>query len=226
MPKHFFTSLALLLSVTVLGCYLKSDGGGTSTGDEVSFETDITALLTAQCGTSGCHAGSTPQGGLNLNLDDTDIETLYTDVSAQIDLDAPEESPLLAKATNTTPHTGGEIFTTSSEEYQTILTWITDGAFNDNCDNVTHGFAADVTPIFSQCNTAGCHDTIAPILTADEFANITAADAIDTENPSASSLLRKPLGLDNHTGGAVFPTKNDDYKTIFCWIKVDDAVEN
>lgn len=227
MSKKFSISTVLLLCLIFgMGCYLKSGGGTTTSDDEVSFDTDITAILAAKCGTSGCHAGTTPQGGLNLNLDDSDATTLYADVSAQIDLDNPEESALLTKASNTTPHTGGEVLATSSDDYATILAWITDGAFNDNCDGVTHGFAADVTPIFSQCTTAGCHDTSIPILSTDPFANIEDAGAVDTENPSSSSLLRKPLGLDTHGGGAIFPTKNDDYKTIFCWIKVDAATDN
>ncbi len=219
-------TLVILSTLFVASCYLKSgDGGGSSEG-EVSFETDVTAILTEKCGTSGCHAGTTPQGGLNLNVADSDLATLYADVSAQIDVDNPEESALLTKASNTTPHTGGEVLATSSDDYATILAWITDGAFNDNCGGVTHGFAADVTPIFSQCTEAGCHDTVLPVLSTDPFVNIQDAGVVDTENPSNSSLLRKPLGLDTHEGGAIFPTKNDDYKTIYCWIKEDGAIEN
>lgn len=228
MSKKFSISAVVVALPLIfgLGCYLKSGDGGGASSDEISFETDVTAILTAKCGTSGCHAGATPPGGLNLNVADSDLATLYADVSAQIDVVNPEESALLTKASNATPHTGGEVLATTSDDYATILAWITDGAFNDNCDGVTHGFAADVTPIFSQCTTAGCHDTVLPVLATDPFVNIQDAGVVNTSNPSSSSLLRKPLGLDTHGGGAIFPTKNDDYKTIYCWIKVDGAIDN
>ncbi len=210
-----------------VGCYLSSnDNSSSAPQEDVSFETDVTAILTEKCATSGCHAGGTPAGALNLNIDDSDATTLYTNISAQIDVDTPEESALLTKASNTVTHAGGEVITVDSDEYQAILAWISEGAFNDNCDAIPHSFATDVTPIFSQCTTAGCHDVTAPILVADPFQNITDAESVDIDSPAQSPLLRKPLGLDTHSGGAVFPSKNDDYKTIFCWIKEDDAIDN
>lgn len=221
----------LMASILVLSaCYIsKQSGGGGDVSEDVSFESDVANILITQCGTSGCHAGASPAGGLNLNLEDSDAATLYTALTAQIDLDAPSESVLLAKATNATSHSGGEIFAVDSEDYQTILQWITDGAFNDNCDGVTHAFAVDVTPIFTQCTTSGCHQagsTNMDLATA-PFDAIIEAEAVNTDSPSASPLLRKPLNQDDdHDGGAVFDSRNEDYKTIFCWIKVDGAIEN
>ncbi len=223
-----FTLLIFLFTTSVLlGCYFKKGNNGTDASSEVSFENDVSKILTSKCGTSGCHAGATPQGGLNLNVDDSDLNTLYTSVMTEVNVDAPEESPLLAKASNTETHTGGEVLATSSEDYQTVLMWITDGAFNDNCEGVPHGFASDVTPILTdRCTNSGCHDVTVPIFTSNAFENISGAKAINIDSPLMSSLLRKPLGLDSHTGGTIFPSKNDDYKTIYCWIKVDQAIDN
>jgi hypothetical protein len=215
----------LVLSGILLGCYINKGGSSSVVTEDVSFETDVVAILSENCATSGCHAGASPAGSLNLNIEDSDATTLYAVVASQIDVDEPESSILLSKATNVTSHTGGEIFSTSSTEYETILKWIQDGAFNDNCDGVTHSFATDVTPIFAQCSTAGCHDVTVPVLTTDAFQNIQDAQAVDIDSPAASALLRRPLGLDGH--GEIFPSRDEaDYKTIFCWIKEDDAVDN
>ena len=225
--RTYFFILLLIPSAIVSGCYFSKGNGGGKTPDEVSFETDVVAILSDQCATSGCHTGSSPQGGLNLNIEDSDAATLYAAVLGQVDVDEPQSSVLLAKATNVTAHTGGEIFNTSSSEYKTILKWIEDGAFNDNCDGVAHSFATDVTPIFTQCTTVGCHDVTVPVLSTDAFQNIQDANAVDVDSPASSSLLQKPLGAVDHTGGTIFPSRDDaDYKTIFCWIKEDDAVDN
>lgn len=223
-----FSSIFIFIVVcTFSSCYLTKGSGGGSVPEEVSFETDIVAILSDKCATSGCHAGSSPAGSLNLNIEDSDAATLYTAVSGEIDVNEPESSVLLAKATNVAAHTGGEVFSTSSSEYETILKWIQDGAFNDNCDGVAHSFATDVTPIFTQCTTAGCHDVTTPVLSTDAFQNIQDASAVNTDSPAASSLLRKPLGAVEHTGGTIFPSRDDaDYKTIFCWIKEDNAADN
>ncbi|MCC7460344.1 MAG: hypothetical protein IT286_03480 [Proteobacteria bacterium] len=225
--RTFSSISVLLLILTLSGCYLNKAGGGGSVPEDVSFETDIVAIMTDKCATSGCHTGSTPQGSLNLNIEDSDANTLYSTITGQIDLGEPASSVLLAKATNVTQHTGGEIFNTSSREYKTILKWIEDGAFNDNCDGIAHSFATDVTPIFTQCTTAGCHDVTVPVLSVDAFQNIESANAVNTENPASSTLLRMPLGVVEHTGGMIFPSRDDaDYKTIFCWIKEDNAADN
>ena len=226
MKKIFF---AILVSSSAFfqGCYLSSKDSGPATTESVSFETDVITIFTSKCATTGCHTGASPAGSLDLDVGNSDVATIYDNIQDQITIDDPATSPLLMKATNETSHGGGAILTSTSEEYSTILQWITDGAFNDDCTGIEHSFATNVTPIFTQCNGSGCHATTAPVLDADAFANITAADAVDIEDPASSSLLRKPLGLDTHSGGAIFTDANDDdYKTIFCWIKEDAAADN
>jgi hypothetical protein len=229
MHKHFFAFTILLFSILGVSCYFDSENDFSTNGDFVSFETDVATLLKTDCATSGCHAGSFPAAGLNLNIDDSDATLLYADVSGQITVATPEESTLLQKASAAVSHTGSSVVTweSSSDEYKLILKWITDGAFNDNCDGITHDFTTNIIPIFSQCTTAGCHDTTVPVLSTNPYQNIQDAGAVNTGSPSDSSLLRKPLGLDNHSGGQIFDDTGDaDYKKIFCWIKVDDAIEN
>lgn len=219
----FFLSTFLFLS----NCYYSSGNSGTSPSGFISFETDVLSVFDEKCATSGCHVGVSPGGGLNLAQADSDVTTVYDDTLEEIELGDPESSLLLTKASNTVSHTGGEVLSTSSDDYQLILAWIVAGAFNDSCDGVSHSFSADVVPIFSQCTAVGCHDVTAPVLTSSQYENIQDANALDLADPTNSSLLRKPLGMDSHTGGAVFDDMSDtDYKTIFCWIKVDDAADN
>jgi hypothetical protein len=99
----------------------------------------------------------------------------------------------------------------------------------DVCEGVTHSFADDVVPIFTQCTNSGCHEAGSGNidLVDNAYDNIQAADAVDTDSPEESLLLQKPLGEVTHTGGAVFSgTDDDDYKTILCWIQEDDAADN
>lgn len=228
MMKLFIKFFALFAFILISqSCYLSSKDTGGGSSDFVSFETDVITIFSSKCATTGCHTGSTPQGGLDLDASNSDVATIYANIQDQISVDDPATSPLLMKATNETSHSGGEVLAMGSDQYNTILKWITDGAFNDDCTGVDHSFSTDVTPIFSQCNTAGCHNTTVPVLDADAFDNITAANDIDKDIPANSKLLRKPLGLDDHMGGAVFSDVNDtDYKTIFCWIKEDEAADN
>ena len=54
--------------------------------------------------------------------------------SRRINLARPHESLLLLKATGAVSHTGGELFSTGSQEYRTILRWIEAGAPDDPKD--------------------------------------------------------------------------------------------
>lgn len=220
---------SLVLFVSMSGCYLNSSdsGSGTTPTDFVSFETDVTPIFDKQlnnnvsCTQTACHIGTGASAGLNLSVSDTDVNAVYAEVTPELEITTPESSPLLMKATNETSHSGGNVMDKGSDDYNTILKWITDGAFNDNCTGVPASFATNVTPIFTQCTTVGCHDTVTPVLSTNPYQNIQDAGAVNTTHPSTSSLLRKPLGLDSHGGSTIFTAGVTDpnYKTIFCWIK-------
>ena len=59
----------------------------------------------------------------------------------RIDIQKPEGSLLLLKATASVPHGGGQRFATDSPEYRSILQWVRDGApfgpENDRKNEVT-----------------------------------------------------------------------------------------
>ena len=95
----------------------------TTTSTQKSFDTDIMPIL--QTCTS-CH-------GTSGNYTVTDANETYSNITSNgfIDTNTPANSILLLKATETVSHEGGVRFNTSSTEYQTISTWITEGALNN-----------------------------------------------------------------------------------------------
>jgi hypothetical protein len=102
-----------------------------------SFEREIIPIFTRYgCNSGGCHGASSGQDGFRLSLFGYDPNADYDRITRElrgrrIDTTAPEESLLLAKATRTTSHRGGQRFTASSEPYDDLLAWIAVGAPRD-----------------------------------------------------------------------------------------------
>ena len=131
-------SLALLAAVVVFsaGCAdlsrgdpspaVVSDAGDASDGGDaqaLSFATDVFPLL-APCAT--CHVAGGQAGGTSLLLT-ADPATSYPAVVRLVDTTSPGSSRLLSKASGN-GHGGGAVFLPGSSQYQTILTWIQQGA--------------------------------------------------------------------------------------------------
>ncbi|RMD46897.1 MAG: hypothetical protein D6834_01725, partial [Aquificota bacterium] len=112
----------------------QTNTGGNPTTQTVSFSTQVYPILKNNCQT--CH-GATSGGG-NLRIGN-DAPTTYSNLMNKtplsggsfIDTANPSQSLILLKATKSISHNGGQIFTTNSQEYQTILTWIQQGAKNN-----------------------------------------------------------------------------------------------
>jgi hypothetical protein len=98
------------------------------------------------CNGSACHGGVKGRGGLKLSLEGTDAREDYrwiieggtyqvlapepkAPIKPRVDTHAPEKSLLLVKPTFTVPHGGGKRFSVGSQDYQTLLNWIRNGAF-------------------------------------------------------------------------------------------------
>ena len=111
-----------------------------------SFARDIGGIFTKKgCNSSDCHGSVKGKGGLKLSLDalypredfrwivEGGIYQVLTPESAgpkepRINLEEPEKSLLLHKATFSVPHGGGKLFKIDSLDYQAILNWIRSGA--------------------------------------------------------------------------------------------------
>ena len=88
-------------------------GGNNNTGNTttLTFTNDILPIMQS-AGCTGCHGWASS----------------YSGAIQRINTQNPANSKLLLKATATVSHGGGQRFTTSSQEYQTILNWIQQGA--------------------------------------------------------------------------------------------------
>jgi hypothetical protein len=99
-----------------------------------NFAEDIVPIFTRLgCNTGACHGKADGQNGFHLSLfgyDQTgDFKALVRDAGERrVSRLAPEESLFLAKATGRVPHGGGPRMAVGSPEYQTLLTWVRDGA--------------------------------------------------------------------------------------------------
>ena len=111
-----------------------------------SFARDIGGLFTKRgCNTNDCHGSVKGKGGFKLSANALyprdDYQWIveggtYQVLSAEsagpktprINLEEPEKSPLLLKATFAVSHGGGERFGEDSSDYETILNWVRQGA--------------------------------------------------------------------------------------------------
>ena len=108
--------------------------GNRSHAMEISFSPEILSILTTKgCNGSGCHGSPAGQNGFKLSLFGYDAEADYQMIvnhheGRRVNLKNPEESLILKKPSFTIPHGGGKVLPQDSEEYQTLLNWLKQGA--------------------------------------------------------------------------------------------------
>jgi len=106
-----------------------------------SFINDVAPVLTkAGCNTGGCHAkAGNGQNGFRLSLFGFEPQEDYEHIvkegrGRRITPEAPEQSLLLLKASNQTPHGGGRRLAPDSEGYKILMDWIASGTPADADD--------------------------------------------------------------------------------------------
>jgi hypothetical protein len=110
------------------------DGEEVGDGPTVSFELDVQPILTAKgCNAGACHGKQRGQNGFQLSLLGFDSGFDYDAIVRQargrrVMIRAPERSLLVEKATAQLPHGGGRKIEVGSEDYQTLVQWIREGA--------------------------------------------------------------------------------------------------
>lgn len=103
-------------------------------GGVPGFTRHIEPLLAKMgCAGRSCHGSFQGQGGFRLSLFGSDASMDYTALlkdgkGPRLDLSNPDRSKALLKATNKTPHKGGERFVQSSWQYRLFREWIAAGA--------------------------------------------------------------------------------------------------
>ncbi|MCX5688251.1 MAG: cell surface protein, partial [Planctomycetota bacterium] len=111
-------------------------GAGTPVGDE-SFRLDVMPALTkGGCNSGACHGSARGQDGFHLTLFGFDPASDYRSITRdqpgrRINLAHAAQSLLLQKAIGGVSHTGGQKFKVDDEKYQTVLSWLSQGARDD-----------------------------------------------------------------------------------------------
>jgi len=122
---------AILFAVSLL---LGSSLAVRSTESRFSFRTDILPILThAGCNAGACHGAFVGQGGFRLSLLGYDAEEDHLRITREllgrrVDLESPDESLILRKASLRTEHEGGRRLLFSSDGYRLLREWISRGA--------------------------------------------------------------------------------------------------
>lgn len=96
----------------------------TATNAAISFTNDVMPVLEAKC--KSCH-------GSNGNITITDTMSTYANITSNgfVDTASVDSSSLLTKGSGTVLHLGGSVVSTTSTEYTTLKSWITQGALNN-----------------------------------------------------------------------------------------------
>src|SRR6185436_15436444 len=99
----------------------------------LNFTNDIVPIFTkAGCNSGGCHGKASGQNGFKLSLlgfePAEDYEHIVREARGRrVSAAAPDQSLLLSKSINSTPHGGGRKLDAASDEYAILKRWITQG---------------------------------------------------------------------------------------------------
>ncbi len=109
-------------------------GAASETAGEVNFVNDVVPVLTkAGCNSGLCHAkAGSGQNGFQLSLLGFEPQEDYDHIVKEVHgrrlfPGSPEQSLLLRKASNATPHGGGTRLAVDSQGYRTLAEWIRQG---------------------------------------------------------------------------------------------------
>jgi len=127
----------------VAACAGDGTGPGDNTGGALTFAADVQPIFTNNCALSGCHAGTSPQQGMNLaagqayqnivSVQSMEVPSLFRVAPGQ-----PDSSYLVHKIQGTQVSVGGGGLRMpangaflSQAQIDTIRAWISDGAKNN-----------------------------------------------------------------------------------------------
>lgn len=107
---------------------------GTQQAFVADFVSHVNPVLTrVGCNQGTCHGSLNGKNGFKLSLRGYDpiydIRAFTDDLAARrTNLASPQDSLMLLKATSAVPHVGGQLFTTDSNYYEIVRSWLADGA--------------------------------------------------------------------------------------------------
>jgi hypothetical protein len=106
----------------------------------VSFRNDVMPVfMRAGCNAGSCHGAARGKDGFRLSLfgydPDGDHHRITREMATRrVNLALPHEALVMLKATGKVPHTGGERFKETDEEYSTLIRWLEARVPNDPPD--------------------------------------------------------------------------------------------
>jgi hypothetical protein len=117
----------------------------------VSFRNDVMPVfMRAGCNAGSCHGAARGKDGFRLSLfgydPDGDHHRITREMATRrVNLALPREALMMLKATGKVPHTGGERFNETDEEYGTLLRWLEAGVPSDPA-NVIKPVSMEILP--------------------------------------------------------------------------------
>lgn len=176
---------------------------------DVSFRLDVMPIfMRSGCNTGSCHGAARGKDGFMLSLFGYDPAGDYYRLTRQlvgrrVDLAVPEKSLILEKATGNVSHTGGQLFTSESDEYRTLLRWIEAGTPDDNGDT-PEPVGLELLP--SKTVFAGKDQTQKTVVTArysdGSVRDVTKLALFMTNNDAVVSIDKEGIVKGNNRGGA------------------------
>lgn len=143
---HWVQSWLWLIITSAIFIWSKLSAGNI----EPHFATEIVPILTkAGCNSGACHGAAKGKGSFKLSLFAEDAEADYEAISRdrfarRLNLDHPEKSLILRKASKQIDHEGGRRLRKISRDFQTLKNWITTGASKG--DPEIHCVGLEVSP--------------------------------------------------------------------------------
>ena len=216
-----------------------------------SFSRDIVGIFTRRgCNGSGCHGGVKGQAGFKLSdngvhphddykwIVEGGVFQVLTDDSGgpkqpRINLETPQASLLLQKATMEIAHGGGPRFDKGSDDYTTILNWITAGApYGKESDTGTpkivkletypNNIVLDqgqkqrilVTAHFSDGRQEDFTHQVLYSVNESVVADVSSAGVIEAGKPGETAVLIKAAGHNARIGVGVVAQALPDYPNV------------
>ena len=161
----------------------------------VSYRNDVIPVLTrAGCNGGACHGAAAGKNGFGLTLfgydPAKDLRALSRDYRGRrLDCAAPEQSLMLTKPTGEVRHKGGKRFERDGEMWETLRSWIADGAVDDG-DGVPSLVALQVEP--EELVLAGPDQRSELVVTArysdGSLRDVTSLALLSSSNPTSAKV--------------------------------------
>jgi hypothetical protein len=213
----------------------------------VRFVPDVISILTTKgCNGSSCHGSPAGQNGFKLSLFGYDAEADYQMIvkahdGRRINFEKPEQSLLLLKPAFAIPHGGGQVLALGSEEHQTILGWLKQGAKRDSggvrmrslelypTQQILVGIGSKqrlvVIGRLSDGTTRDMTAEVRLLVTDDSVVKTTSPEEITAAAQGLTTVMARAMGqVATSQIGVILSRASSDYETPKSNNFIDDAV--